>query len=65
MGCEVTGLTIFNTWGLLWVVEERVMTSGYKIGVLTQIPLTGRIAYYVNTVKITVRSQKIFFILPL
>lgn len=47
MGCEVTVLTIFNTWGLLWVVEECVMTTGYTIVALTQISLTGRIAYYV------------------
>lgn len=35
------------------------MTSGYNIGALTQIPLTGRIAYYVNMVKIMVRSQNL------
>ena len=47
MGCEVTELTILSTWGLLGVVKEHGMTTGYNIAVLVQIPLTGRIVYYV------------------
>ena len=38
MGCEVTVLTVFNNWGSSWVIEERVMTVGYNITVLTQVP---------------------------
>lgn len=33
MGCEVTVWTILSTWGLLWVVKEHGMTTGYNIAV--------------------------------